>query len=111
MGGILVAFIYITRVASNEKFKLPKYFIILTFTISIITLIIWVYYRGFHINFIRFSSISTNQEENNLTIKPLTKIFRDPIRHIPIALIRYLFLTLIIVVKITDLIKGPIRQK
>nr|YP_009442004.1 NADH dehydrogenase subunit 6 [Anisandrus dispar]AOY40225.1 NADH dehydrogenase subunit 6 [Anisandrus dispar] len=111
VGGMLVAFIYMTSVASNEKFKLPKYFMILTFTISMITLIMWVYYSGFHMNFISFSSMSTNQEENNLTIKPLTKIFSDPMSHIPIALMSYLFLTLIMVVKMTDLIKGPIRQK
>nr|AML26173.1 NADH dehydrogenase subunit 6 [Scolytinae sp. BMNH 1274290] len=112
VGGILVTFIYMTSIASNEKFKFPKIQMMMLFILTIM------------VNLIIFSIVSTNnyfsmtmllnQEITSISLMNkmlLTKIFNWPISQVPLALMSYLFLTLIMVVKMTDFIKGPIRQK
>ena len=47
---------------------------------------------------------------NSITHIPLIKLYRTPTRIITILLDIYLFLTLIAVVKITNIFKGPLRQ-
>lgn len=47
-------------------------------------------------------------EQNNLI---LNKIYNFPNNIITVLLINYLFITLIATVKITNIFKGPIRQK
>jgi len=119
MGGILILFIYITSLASNEtfifslNFKLSKFFFLL-----IIVIIIFIYLTDFKSLFIinktlnhetfNLIFIKTLIEQNNLI---LNKIYNFPINIITIILVNYLFLTLIATVKITNIFKGPLRPK
>jgi NADH-ubiquinone oxidoreductase chain 6 len=101
LGGLMVLFIYITRLASNEKFELnikSSYqlsrwlLIILIFT----TLIIFY---------------NKNRTPENFTILKQTIIlFSSPIFTITFLVITYLLLTLIIAVKITSKFEGPLRR-
>ena len=119
IGGILILFIYITSLASNEtfifslNFKLSKFFFLL-----IIVIIIFIYLTDFKSLFIinktlnsetfNLIFIKTLIEQNNLI---LNKIYNFPINIITIILVNYLFLTLIATVKITNIFKGPLRPK
>nr|AOY39965.1 NADH dehydrogenase subunit 6 [Xyleborus sp. BMNH 1040067] len=111
IGGMLVAFIYMTSIASNEKFDFPQKqtLFLMSSTIIIMTsLTIILPAPLLSNNLMMFTSQEIIIPKNSLY---LTKIFSAPLSHLPIALMSYLFLTLIMVVKMTDFSKGPIRQK
>jgi len=107
IGGILVLFIYITSVASNEKFKISRklivLIIILVLTILLNLIFIDLYY--FYLNNIRSETFQ------NLTIfqLSLTKFISYPLIFIITTIIIYLLITLIAVVKIIKLESGPLR--
>lgn len=113
LGGILVLFIYVTSLASNEIFnfsiKLITYsilnFFIIYLTIVFIDKRILITYIFNHENE-RISIIKNLLMENYLI---LNKLYNFPINIITILLIIYLFLTLIAVVKITNVFEGPLR--
>nr|AOY40095.1 NADH dehydrogenase subunit 6 [Scolytinae sp. BMNH 1043104] len=106
VGGMLVAFIYMTSTASNEKFKSPKLTSMVVMLILTMMMIIMVNDYG-----INQTLLSTSQEAQNMELMALSKLFYKPFYPIPIALMSYLLLTLIMVAKMTDFMKGPIRQK
>nr|YP_010946489.1 NADH dehydrogenase subunit 6 [Cyrtonotula maculosa]WGO57207.1 NADH dehydrogenase subunit 6 [Cyrtonotula maculosa] len=106
LGGMLVLFIYVTSLASNEMFLLSTK---LTISSLIMALLLIFILKSF------FPSL-INQETlnflvmNNMTSIPLMKLYNNPTSMITILLATYLFLTLIAVVKITNIFKGPLRQ-
>jgi len=116
LGGILVLFIYVTSLASNEIF---------TFSIKIIFIsIIILSLFSFIILFLDFNLINSFFINNNEIIKinnlnsfinentiRLNKLYNFPTNIITILLINYLFLTLVAVVKITNIFYGPLRPK
>lgn len=116
LGGILVLFIYITRLASNEIFKIPSWTIIIILTILITIIIIYLI-----IDSSLWSSIINNNDiiniNNNTSViysesnLSLTKLYNNPSNIITLILVIYLFLTLIVIVNITNIFKGPLRQK
>nr|QEJ81435.1 NADH dehydrogenase subunit 6 [Drilaster sp. FM16] len=108
IGGMLVLFIYMTTVASNEKFTYNNkiYYI---FIISI--MMVMIPQDQFFIN-----QLSVNSDMMNTMMKPyfelsLNKYMNLPLTFIMIMMIIYLFITLIAVVKITNIKYGPLRQK
>lgn len=112
LGGILVLFIYITSLASNEIFSLSIKLIIL-FIIRLIIIRIIILLRDRFI----LTNIFNNEIEIiyniNLLIKEnslnLNKLYNYPSNLITLLLINYLFFTLIIAVKITNFFFGPLR--
>lgn len=112
LGGILVLFIYVTSLASNEIFSLSIKLLILSsliFLLLITTLFfidknILTQYSNLEINSI--FNMNSYFLENSLT---LNKLYNYPTNLLTILLINYLFITLIAVVKITKLFKGPLR--
>uniref|UniRef100_A0AAU7BAE7 NADH-ubiquinone oxidoreductase chain 6 n=1 Tax=Ischyroplectron isolatum TaxID=3073460 RepID=A0AAU7BAE7_9ORTH len=114
LGGMLVLFIYITSLASNEMFNIQaKHFIIFIFPLILLMF--------FLIDPFMLMPISTNNDmstfiENNIYIYSemnfsLNKLFNESTNIITLMLVLYLFLTLIMVVKITNIFQGPLRQK
>nr|YP_010946567.1 NADH dehydrogenase subunit 6 [Jacobsonina aliena]WGO57285.1 NADH dehydrogenase subunit 6 [Jacobsonina aliena] len=107
LGGMLILFIYVTSLASNEMFFLSTKIIISMIPTLIIILITL---------FLIKSPMMQNQEmlffmsTNNSIINSLVKLYNQPTGIITILLATYLFLTLIAVVKITNIFKGPLRQ-
>lgn len=117
MGGILILFIYITSLSSNEIFKFS-----FNWKLSIVTIIIFIFIIRIFVffnfkNYLFFNKIKTLETNSIYLIKTtinfeniiLNKIFNFPINIISIILINYLFLTLIARVKITNIFKGPLR--
>lgn len=115
IGGILVLFIYITSLASNEIFNFStKTFLIITFLLLTTILIIFFindlpYFNSFSINAEIIPIINEINfiKENSLN---LNKLYNFPTNILTLLLINYLFLTLIIIVKITNNFFGPLRQ-
>lgn len=115
IGGILVLFIYIASLASNEKFNFSFNNLIKFFLLIFLIILIIILTDNFW-----FNSSFFNREINSLTnflilIKEnflsVSKIYDSPNNIIIIFLINYLLLNLIIIVKITNIFYGPLRPK
>nr|ARH53880.1 NADH dehydrogenase subunit 6 [Heterocerus parallelus] len=104
IGGMLVLFIYMTSIASNEMFNFSK---ILTFS-SILT---------FNLSMMLITMMSKKLPDMNYFSQEyeleltLNKFFNWPSNLITITVILYLLITLIAVVKISNKSQGPLRQK
>nr|YP_010572554.1 NADH dehydrogenase subunit 6 [Grigoriora cheni]UZH35919.1 NADH dehydrogenase subunit 6 [Grigoriora cheni] len=116
LGGMLVLFIYITSLASNELFSIPtKSLIIVSILLSGIIMIsllsdstLWnILTFNEEMNNIDNELITFHNESNYL----LTKLYNKPTDLITLMLVNYLFLTLIAIVKITNIYQGPLRPK
>lgn len=113
LGGILILFIYITSLASNEFFffnikillLIGSFFLIICISIYFIDKnIIYFYQENIEI---KLNNVIINYINENFL--NLNKLYNFPINFITILLINYLFLTLIVIVKITNINKGPLR--
>nr|QHZ87559.1 NADH dehydrogenase subunit 6 [Epeorus sp. XL-2019] len=113
LGGMLVLFIYVTSLASNEMFSISSatLLFVLTFVglLMVFSLIndpcLWGAPHEFDqlINPQLFSSL-------DLSVM-LMKIYSSPSHFMTLILVSYLFLTLIAVVNITQIFEGPLRSK
>nr|YP_009772324.1 NADH dehydrogenase subunit 6 [Hydrotaea dentipes]QIT03205.1 NADH dehydrogenase subunit 6 [Hydrotaea dentipes] len=113
LGGMLVLFIYVTSLASNEMFSFSMKLLFsssLIFTMMMITLFfidkyMLLQYSNMEMNSIL--NINSYIMENSLS---LNKLYNYPINLLTILLMNYLLITLIAVVKITKLNQGPLRS-
>nr|UQJ73328.1 NADH dehydrogenase subunit 6 [Potthastia sp. 2XL] len=116
LGGMLVLFIYVTSLASNEMFSFSmKMFImsmILLFLCFITTLILdnnmLSNYFSMNNEMLNMMNLKSFIIENSIS---LNKLYNFPTNLMTILLINYLFLTLIAAVKITNMFEGPLRPK
>nr|YP_010693019.1 NADH dehydrogenase subunit 6 [Rhagoletis batava]WCB98148.1 NADH dehydrogenase subunit 6 [Rhagoletis batava]WCB98161.1 NADH dehydrogenase subunit 6 [Rhagoletis batava]WCB98174.1 NADH dehydrogenase subunit 6 [Rhagoletis batava] len=113
LGSMLVLFIYITSLASNEMFSLSmKLTTICLMFFSLFTIlnlmmdksILSIFLENNEMKFM--NNIDLFMEENSLN---LNKLYNYPTNLITILLMNYLLITLIAVVKITKLFYGPLR--
>nr|ALO76761.1 NADH deshydrogenase subunit 6 [Acmaeodera sp. RUGACM01] len=109
VGGMLVLFIYMTSVASNEKFKYSNKNMMLTafFMIPVMTTMIFPEKLQ---NFL-WSKQDTIMMNETMWKMSFTKFFMFPASMIMIMLMIYLLVALITIVKITNISHGPLRQK
>nr|ALN11762.1 NADH dehydrogenase subunit 6 [Rhynchophorus ferrugineus] len=111
IGGMLVLFLYMTSVASDEKFKYNK-LLLLPLGFMACSLFLNLFLDDF---FTMKMSIQHSFWNESLSMKSnfyfLTKYIYFPNSLLMMLLMIYLFLTLILVVKLTDLYLGPLRQK
>nr|AOY39432.1 NADH dehydrogenase subunit 6 [Disteniidae sp. BMNH 899837] len=110
IGGMLILFLYMTSVASNEKFKLSMTMtttiMIIVPTMIISTMIMKFINLEFNTKFDIFSHSQIFYSNNSLM-----KYFNFPSSMIYFIMIIYLLIALITVVFITNVKSGPIRQK
>nr|YP_010602057.1 NADH dehydrogenase subunit 6 [Ocellarnaca fuscotessellata]WAM61686.1 NADH dehydrogenase subunit 6 [Ocellarnaca fuscotessellata] len=115
LGGMLVLFIYITSLASNEMLSIPiKTIFIMFLIINLIIMISWLMDSSFT------NTISTNLDmspnnwsnSNYWSENPqsLMQLYNNPTSLNTLMLVLYLFLTLIAIVKITNIFYGPLRH-
>nr|YP_010564302.1 NADH dehydrogenase subunit 6 [Elophila turbata]UYX62312.1 NADH dehydrogenase subunit 6 [Elophila turbata] len=115
LGGLLVLFIYVTSLASNEMFKIsPIMKIILPLLLLIITLISIM--NSYNLNWMNlsnnmdmlnlFNNFIFFNNENKIN---LMKLYNNQTFLMMMMMITYLFITLIAVVKITNIFYGPLR--
>nr|YP_009368332.1 NADH dehydrogenase subunit 6 [Clostera anachoreta]APH08578.1 NADH dehydrogenase subunit 6 [Clostera anachoreta] len=117
LGGLLVLFIYVSSIASNELFSLS---LKLKFMLILFTFMIFINQILF-MNNLSWMNLSFNSDMinflnsyfymNNINNKiNLNKMYNNQTFLIMMMLIIYLFITLIAVVKITNIFFGPIRS-
>nr|AVN67785.1 NADH dehydrogenase subunit 6 [Periplaneta brunnea] len=109
LGGMLVLFIYVTSLASNEMFHLSMKMMMMTIMITIMLLLLFNNMNQM-INNMEITIHEYMYNTENEMMNSLTKLYNQPTNLITIMLASYLFLTLIAVVKITNISKGPLRQ-
>nr|AYN73233.1 NADH dehydrogenase subunit 6 [Kosciuscola tristis] len=113
LGGMLVLFIYITSIASNEMFKPKSITLIISMVTSIIIMISLII-----IDKMMFLDFFKNTENTNISVSinfqemtlSLEKLYNNPTFTITMMMMIYLFLALLAVVKITNINQGPIRK-
>nr|YP_008815648.1 NADH dehydrogenase subunit 6 [Dinocras cephalotes]AGZ03524.1 NADH dehydrogenase subunit 6 [Dinocras cephalotes] len=111
LGGLLVLFIYVTSLASNEMFSLSMFSLMIS-TLTFTTALILLYFSD---------SLLLTHSIQNTDMTPLTwgdqmeeapslmKLYNPSTSLITLMLVLYLLLTLIVVVKITKISSGPLR--
>nr|YP_010614738.1 NADH dehydrogenase subunit 6 [Dexia fulvifera]WAS35313.1 NADH dehydrogenase subunit 6 [Dexia fulvifera] len=112
IGGMLVMFIYMTSLASNEMFSFSMKLLLLsiiTFIMMFLILLMMdknmlMMYKNLEMNSI--FNMDSYISENSLS---LNKLYNYPTNLLTILLMNYLLITLIVIVKITKLFKGPLR--
>nr|YP_009995933.1 NADH dehydrogenase subunit 6 [Chrysolina aeruginosa]QNQ64884.1 NADH dehydrogenase subunit 6 [Chrysolina aeruginosa]QUB07134.1 NADH dehydrogenase subunit 6 [Chrysochus chinensis] len=105
IGGLLIMFIYMTSIASNEKFKVSIKLILILPTTSVITYWIMNYFEE------NLKTLETFSFNSSKMTNILSKYFNLPFSTMAIFLMLYLLLTLIVIVKLTKKNLGPMRQK
>nr|QLY90302.1 NADH dehydrogenase subunit 6 [Simulium angustipes] len=115
LGGMLVLFIYVTSLASNEMFMMSMktiQMIMMTLFSSIILIMI---IDNFSISsFLPLLDMNLLPDSNSFIKENsinLNKLYNYPTNFLTIVLINYLFLTLIAVVKVTNIFYGPLRPR
>nr|UUJ36911.1 NADH dehydrogenase subunit 6 [Epeorus dayongensis] len=113
LGGMLVLFIYVTSLASNEMFSISAQTMIFSsfFMIIIIT--------ATYFNDPSLWTLTNYSDQTQLldwinpqpTFHLLVKLYNHPTHFLTLLLVLYLFLTLIAVVTITQIFAGPLRSK
>nr|AZL93573.1 NADH dehydrogenase subunit 6 [Helicoverpa gelotopoeon]AZL93703.1 NADH dehydrogenase subunit 6 [Helicoverpa gelotopoeon] len=116
LGGLLVLFIYVSSIASNEMFK-PTFNLkkISLFLLMFLIMIQFIYYNNMYWMNLSFNSDMNNFMElnfffNNENKINLSKLYNNQTFLIMMMLVIYLFITLIAVVKITNIYYGPLRS-
>jgi len=110
LGGILVLFIYVTSLASNEIFK-PSILIAIVFLIFTLVGVIFNLLDPILLPqplILKAPSyINTDLYSTDLSL--ISTIYNPTTMNLTIFIVFYLLLTLIVVVKITDTFFGPLR--
>nr|YP_010999317.1 NADH dehydrogenase subunit 6 [Cricotopus bicinctus]WPM93163.1 NADH dehydrogenase subunit 6 [Cricotopus bicinctus] len=113
LGGMLVLFIYVTSLASNEMFNFSlNLFISSVLTFSVIYFFLFFIDKNLIMNYLMNYENESLMEMKSLLMENsliLNKLYNFPVNLITILLMIYLFLTLIAVVKITNVFEGPLR--
>nr|QBG38283.1 NADH dehydrogenase subunit 6 [Actias maenas] len=116
LGGLLVLFIYVSSIASNELFSFNSTMklLFLLFIFFLITIIFLFYnnikWLNFNINnseMINLFNATFFLNENKIN---LNKLYNNQTSMLTYLLITYLFITLIAMVKITNIFYGPLRS-
>nr|AVM85453.1 NADH dehydrogenase subunit 6 [Anopheles gambiae] len=113
LGGMLILFIYVTSLSSNEmftmSFKLTMFSLVLfSLSMVIFSILDKTLIEQFIIN-MEMEKFSMTNNLINENILSLNKMYNFPTNLITLLLINYLFLTLLVTVKITKKFYGPLR--
>nr|YP_010478439.1 NADH dehydrogenase subunit 6 [Orosius sp.]UVI59883.1 NADH dehydrogenase subunit 6 [Orosius sp.] len=102
IGGLLILFMYMSSIASNEKFNSNIKLLFLSMFIFILP------YENLMSEFINNELL-----ESTMTLESISmiKIYNKKTFMITIMLFLYLLLSMIVVTKITKIFKGPLRSK
>nr|DAZ87531.1 TPA_asm: NADH dehydrogenase subunit 6 [Phytosciara flavipes] len=112
LGGMLVLFIYVTSLASNEMFKFSIKLMMLTFFIINVFL-----FTCYFLDLTMFSYLYKMETYlssffmiNPENMELIYKLYNFPTNWMTTLMINYLLFTLVVVVKITQFFHGPLRN-
>nr|AML26413.1 NADH dehydrogenase subunit 6 [Staphylinidae sp. BMNH 1274637] len=109
IGGMLILFMYMTSIASNETFNYSTKMLIFSTLLIFMFLIIFMIMK-WDLFFYNYDSMFKMNLSNYSMFNFLTKYFNYPSMMIILFMIIYLFITLVATVKITKIEYGPLRQ-
>nr|UGS80136.1 NADH dehydrogenase subunit 6 [Acantholachesilla sp. AcspLA] len=110
IGGMLIMFIYMTSIFPNEKFFFNyKYVMMIFITLIMITSMIIVNMH-LSLNFPIMELTTNFKMMKNFSLMYTIKIFNSPSNLMLIFLVLYLFYCMIIIIKIINVFKGPLRK-
>nr|YP_011010703.1 NADH dehydrogenase subunit 6 [Metrocoris communis]WPW47383.1 NADH dehydrogenase subunit 6 [Metrocoris communis] len=104
LGGMLVLFMYMASIASNEIMKFSVKMIMMSFMVMIIMMLIMKNDMNMNMNTI----ISVIENQQNMS---MMKLFNSKSSIITVMLAMYLLITMIYVIFITNVFEGPMRKK
>nr|YP_005089110.1 ND6 gene product [Liriomyza huidobrensis]AEO51720.1 NADH dehydrogenase subunit 6 [Liriomyza huidobrensis]AFL93381.1 NADH dehydrogenase subunit 6 [Liriomyza huidobrensis] len=114
LGGMLVLFIYTTSLASNEMFSFSMKLMLITMTMFFLSFIMsiiidktMIYNMFMNTEMMNLNNMLSFTPENTIN---LYKLYNYPTNFTTILLVNYLLITMIAVVKITNLFFGPLRM-
>nr|AND96286.1 NADH deshydrogenase subunit 6 [Onthophagus yukae] len=111
IGGMLILFIYMTSIASNEKFYPSIKLMMIILIMAMLWMLLEICIDPYYIN---LNNIYYNYE-NNININKnlsMTKFFNFPSNSMMYLMIMYLLIALLAIVKITDFKKnGTLRSQ
>nr|YP_009726969.1 NADH dehydrogenase subunit 6 [Cryptotermes declivis]QIA95629.1 NADH dehydrogenase subunit 6 [Cryptotermes declivis] len=104
IGGMLVLFIYVASLASNEMFSLSTK---MTLASTVVMMTSMMMKDSTNHN---SSDSMTHNTASNEIILMTSKLYNQPSGSLTTLMALYLLMTLVVVVKITNVSKGPLRQ-
>nr|QUL60445.1 NADH dehydrogenase subunit 6 [Hypomecis punctinalis] len=118
LGGLLVLFIYVSSIASNEMFNLSfniKITLIMSMTMIFMSQIYLI--MNENLNWMNLSN-NINDNDNFMNMMffnndnkiNLNKLYNNHTYMIMMMLVIYLFISLVAIVKITNIFYGPLRS-
>nr|YP_009434629.1 NADH dehydrogenase subunit 6 [Dorcadia ioffi]ATF28034.1 NADH dehydrogenase subunit 6 [Dorcadia ioffi] len=112
LGGMLILFIYMTSLSSSDTFNFSFKMLLMIMFMMFNIIILWMMKDWFFINYFNNLDTMNNVFSMNLNLNTmnLNKLYNFPNNMMTIMLILYLLITLIIVVKITNMFYGPLRK-
>nr|SSW94042.1 NADH dehydrogenase subunit 6 [Meandrusa sciron aribbas] len=116
LGGLLVLFIYVSSIASNELFFMnlnPKNILFFLGIFSFFFSVMFMYnlnWLNFFFNYEMNEMMNLFMFFNNENKISLSKLYNNETYLMMMMLIIYLFITLVAIVKITNIFFGPLRS-
>nr|YP_009555381.1 NADH dehydrogenase subunit 6 [Triodia sylvina]AZU95918.1 NADH dehydrogenase subunit 6 [Triodia sylvina] len=115
LGGLLVMFIYVASIASNEMFKfnlnlLMFYMMILIIMFIMILILNNLYWLNLNINMEMLNFWNKMIFFNNENSINISKIYNNQSYFLTLTSIIYLLITLFAIIKITNINYGPLRS-
>nr|QAY82089.1 NADH dehydrogenase subunit 6 [Endoclita minanus] len=115
LGGLLVMFIYVASIASNEMFKFnPNLLMFYLIILMIMFIMIFIFNNLYTLNMninkelsIFYNKMIFFNNENSINI---SKIYNNQSYFLTMMSIMYLLITLFAIVKITNINYGPLRS-
>nr|YP_002970977.1 NADH dehydrogenase subunit 6 [Nerthra indica]ACJ69466.1 NADH dehydrogenase subunit 6 [Nerthra indica] len=107
LGGMLVLFIYMSSIASNEKFHMSNKMIMLMMVTMLIMPFMLIITENYNI-------MTNNMEKKMLKndqLMTLTKMFSTKSATLTMMMILYLLITMIAITTIVNVFEGPMRMK
>nr|QXP99396.1 NADH dehydrogenase subunit 6 [Eoscarta assimilis] len=111
IGGMMVLFIYMASIASNEKFKFSIKTSLLIITTMLLIMTIMNMNNNIYILMNETFNYLLYSKNMNKEMISIMKMFNYPTMMLSIIAITYLLFTLITTVKITNIEEGPLRTK
>nr|YP_009045984.1 NADH dehydrogenase subunit 6 [Engaeus quadrimanus]CDR98480.1 NADH dehydrogenase subunit 6 [Engaeus quadrimanus] len=110
LGGMLILFIYVASLASNETFELHLFWTTLLTTSLILSFcLLWSDPLPLIMDFFFSSSQTIFQTKMNFSLTSTSALFSAPSYYLTSFMIIYLLFMLLVVVKIISLSSGPLR--
>nr|YP_009417418.1 NADH dehydrogenase subunit 6 [Laurentaeglyphea neocaledonica]AMW67758.1 NADH dehydrogenase subunit 6 [Laurentaeglyphea neocaledonica] len=109
LGGMLVLFIYVASLASNESFSF-SFMIFISSLLFIFFLSTFFIFMDPLFNFLHLPLSTSKLTQNSyLNILLISAIYNPPTMNFTLFMVMYLLLTLIVVVNLTNTFFGPLR--